>query len=109
MGRFLTLYRDCGRDDCEENRYHIERERFVGFSTKEVFARGLKIITSFTSERSQSLRFTMSRHTTKGTIHRFTPENNCLTPFFITGIGCTPNLEAVIAISSPTTNTLPLL
>ena len=26
MGRFLTLYRDCGRDDCEENRYHIERE-----------------------------------------------------------------------------------
>ena len=43
---------------------------------KEVFARGLKIITSFTSERSQSLRFTMWRHNTTGTIHRFTPENN---------------------------------
>ena len=26
MGRFLTLYRDCGKNDCEENRYHIERE-----------------------------------------------------------------------------------
>ena len=40
------------------------RERFVGFSVKEVFARGLKIITSFTSERSH--RFTMWRHTTTG-------------------------------------------
>ena len=26
MARFLTLCRDCGRDDCEENRYYIERE-----------------------------------------------------------------------------------
>ena len=26
MGRFLTLFRDCGRDDGTENRYHVERE-----------------------------------------------------------------------------------
>ena len=36
-----------------------------------------------------------------GTIHRFTPENNCLRSFFITGICCIPNLEAVIAIFFP--------
>ena len=26
MGRFLTLYRDCGKDNCTENIYHVERE-----------------------------------------------------------------------------------
>ena len=26
MDRFLTLYRDCGKDNCTENRYHVERE-----------------------------------------------------------------------------------
>ena len=39
MDRPLTLYRDCGRDDCEENRYHMERKACLIFNDRGLCTR----------------------------------------------------------------------